>query len=511
MKYFKFTFLFFITVSSFLTAQTAPAIEWGKSLGGNYIELSPDIYQTSDGGYITAGASNSQNGDVTGNHGSLDYWVVKLESNGNIQWQKSFGGTADDQAHSVRQTADGGYIVAGSTESTNGQVTGNHGNNDYWVIKLDASGSLEWQKTLGGSSNDIARSVRQTSDGGYIVAGSSSSSNGDISGNHGGSDYWIVKLTSTGNIQWEKSLGGNNSDDASSIAQTTDNGYIIAGTSSSNNGDVTGNHGDTDYWVVKINSAGVLQWQKSLGGSSTETGQAIAQTQDSGYIVAGSSSSDNGDITGNHGSFDYWVVKLNSAGNLQWQKSFGEIYYDYAFDIKNTNDGGYIVSGFSESTAIKGFGSNDYWMIKLLPDGNIEWDKKLGGLTDDYATAAQQTADGGYVISGFSNSVTPPPALHYNYWIVKLLGNKELGIAENSGSNTSVLYPNPAKDIIYIDHLSGETLINITDMSGRKLFSQKFTDKKVAIDTSPFINGVYMIQVQDKGKIILSDKLIIKK
>lgn len=236
MKYFKFTFLFFITVSSFLTAQTAPAIEWGKSLGGNYIELSPDIYQTSDGGYITAGASNSQNGDVTGNHGSLDYWVVKLESNGNIQWQKSFGGTADDQAHSVRQTADGGYIVAGSTESTNGQVTGNHGNNDYWVIKLDASGSLEWQKTLGGSSNDIARSVRQTSDGGYIVAGSSSSSNGDISGNHGGSDYWIVKLTSTGNIQWEKSLGGNNSDDASSIAQTTDNGYIIAGTSSSNNG-----------------------------------------------------------------------------------------------------------------------------------------------------------------------------------------------------------------------------------------------------------------------------------
>lgn len=511
MKYFSFTFLFFFLVYSSLSAQIAPVIEWEKSLGGNYTERVPDIYQTSDGGYITAGSSNSQNGDVTGNHGNSDYWVVKLSSSGGIQWQKSLGGTALDEAHSVRQTTDGGYIIAGSTESNNGDVTGHHGNNDYWVIKLNASGTLEWQKALGGSNNDIARSVRQTSDGGYIVAGTSSSSDGDISGNHGNGDYWIVKLTSTGNIQWEKSFGGYGSDDAYSVEQTTDNGYIIAGASASTNGDVTGNHGSTDYWVIKLSSAGDLQWQKSLGGSDTESGYSIVQTSDSGYIVAGSSFSNDGDVTGNHGSFDYWVVKLNTAGDLQWQKSYGEINYDYAFDIKNTSDGGYIVSGYSESTPIKGYGANDYWMIKLFPDGNVEWDKKLGGLTDDYATAAQQTSDGGYIISGYSNSVTGPPTLNYNYWIVKLSGNKELGIDETLNSDKYVLYPNPTKDIIYLDHLPGETVVNITDLSGRKLFSQKYSDKRIAIDTFPFTNGVYMIQVLHKGNIILSEKLILKK
>lgn len=511
MKYFKFTFLFFLTTYIFLPAQTAPTVEWQKSLGGSYTELVPDIHQTSDGGFITAGSSNSINGDVTGNHGNKDYWVVKLESTGNIQWQKSLGGTEYDEAHSVRQTTDGGYIIAGSTASNNGDVTGHHGDNDYWIIKLSALGILEWQKTLGGSNNDIARSIRQTSDGGYIVAGTSSSNSGDVSVNYGLSDYWIVKLTATGNIQWEKSFGGYGIDEAYSIEQTTDNGYIIAGTSSSINGDVTGNHGSTDYWVVKINSTGNLQWQKSLGGSNTEYGYSIAQTPDSGYIVAGSSFSNDGDVTGNHGSFDYWIVKLGTTGNIQWQKSFGEIEYDYAFDIKNTSDGGYIVSGYSESTPTKGYGSNDYWMIKLSSTGNMEWDKKLGGLTDDYATAAQQTSDGGYVISGYSNSVTGPPVLHYNYWIVKLTGNKELGINESSGSNKPLLYPNPAKDVTYLNDLPGETVVSITDMSGRNLLSQKYNEKKISISTSQLTNGVYLIQVQHKGKMILSEKLIIKK
>ncbi|MGG5210711.1 T9SS type A sorting domain-containing protein [Chryseobacterium sp. MIQD13] len=508
---FKFTFLFFVAVYPFLSAQTAPAVEWQKSLGGNYTERVPDIHQTSDGGYVMAGSSNSINGDVTGNHGNSDYWIVKLGSNGNIQWQKSLGGTAFDEAHSVRQTTDGGYIIAGTTESSNGDVTGYHGNGDYWVVKLNALGILEWQKALGGSNSDIARSVRQTSDGGYIVAGTSTSTNGDISLNHGASDYWIIKLTPTGSIQWEKSFGGYGGDDANSIEQTIDGGYIVAGTSTSTNGDVTGNHGSTDYWVVKLNSAGDLQWQKSLGGSDTDFGYSITQTPDSGYVVAGTSFSDDGDVTGNHGNFDYWIVKLDTTGNLQWQKSYGEIYYDYAFDIKNTSDGGYIVSGYSESTPIKGYGSNDYWMIKLLPNGNMEWDKKLGGPTDDYAMAAQQTSDGGYVISGFSNSVTGPPTLNYNYWVVKLLGNKELGISEASGSGKPVLYPNPAKDFVYISSLPGETTISITDMSGRKLFSENYNDAKVSINISQFTNGTYIIQIESRGKIILSDKLLINK
>jgi len=170
---------------------------------------------------------------------------------------------------------------------------------------------ITWQKCLGGSSDEFARSVHQTSDGGYIVAGDTYSNNGDVSGNHGESDFWVVKLTSTGSLQWRKCLGGGNWDMAYSIQQTSDGGYIVAGMTESNNGDVSGNHGDLDLWVVKLTSTGSLQWQKCFGGSSDDGAYSIQQTSDGGYVVAGGTESNNGDVSGNHGEYDLWVVKLD--------------------------------------------------------------------------------------------------------------------------------------------------------------------------------------------------------
>ena len=177
-----------------LFSQTAPAIEWQKSLGGTNDENAYSIQQTADGGYIAAGYSKSSNGDVTGNHGFYDYWVVKLDGAGNIQWQKCLGGTSYDQAFSIQQTADGGYVVAGWSYSNDGDVTGNHGGDDYWVVKLDTAGIIQWQKSLGGTNDDYAQSIQQTADWGYVIAGGSGSNDGDVTGNHGGADYWIVKL-----------------------------------------------------------------------------------------------------------------------------------------------------------------------------------------------------------------------------------------------------------------------------------------------------------------------------
>jgi hypothetical protein len=187
---------------------------------------------------------------VTVNHGSQDCLIVKLDTHGNIQWQKSLGGSGFDSIASIQQTSDGSYIIAGVLESSDSDVTG--GGYDFWIVKLDSLGTLQWQKSLGGSDNDEAKSIQQTSDGGYIIAGSSFSNNGDVTGNHGNQDYWIVKLDSLGTIQWQKSLGGSEEDEAKSIQQTSDGGYIIAGSSFSNNGDVTGNHGGFDYWIVKL-------------------------------------------------------------------------------------------------------------------------------------------------------------------------------------------------------------------------------------------------------------------
>lgn len=514
MRY-KFIFsLIIIFLYTSLRSQTLPIppTQWQKNYGGNFEEITPDITLTSDGGYILAGASNSNNGNVTGNHGLRDFWVVKINSIGDIQWQKSFGGSAADQAKSIRQTSDGGYIVAGETQSNNGDVTGNHGGKDIWVIKLDSSGNLQWQKTFGGSNDETAQCVRQTPDGGYIAVGSTTSNNGDIlSGNQGSLDYWVLKLDSTGNLQWEKTYGGGSVDFAASIELTTDGGYIIGGYSLSANGNITGNHGNDDYWIVKINSTGTIQWQKAFGGSESDRAFSAVQTTDGGYIMGGQSKSTNGDVTGNHGNDDYWLVKLSSTGNLQWQKSYGGALYDYGKDIIQTSDGGYIMTGYSFPLNIEGttpLGSNDYLVVKTDALGNLEWQQTYGGIYDDFATAIKQTSDGGYIISGYSSAITN--GANYDYWIIKLVGN-QLSTHENILKNNISIYPNPAKDFVTADHLPGETTISIHDMSGRRIFSKKYSETKVSMNTSSLTDGVYIIQIEDKEKTILSEKLIIKK
>ncbi|HYV93822.1 MAG TPA: aryl-sulfate sulfotransferase [Chitinophagales bacterium] len=306
--------------------QIAPAIEWQKSLGGSANDYGNSIQQTTDGGYIVAGSTSSNDGDVSGNNGPGDFWVVKLDGSGSLIWQKCLGGSGGEQAYSIQQTTDGGFIVAGSTQSNDGNVSGNHTvvyapTVDYWVVKLDVDGNLIWQKCLGGFGDDRGQSVEQTSDGGYIVAGYSDSNDGDVSGNHGLEDYWIVKLDSDGNLVWQKALGGSSNEYLQSIQQTTDGGFIVAGRTASNDGDVSGNHGNDDYWIVRLDTAGEIVWQKCLGGSIDDGAHSIQQTIDGGFIVGGSSSSNDSDVTANHGGGDDWIVKLDIVGNIVWQKS----------------------------------------------------------------------------------------------------------------------------------------------------------------------------------------------
>ncbi|MDQ0068006.1 T9SS type A sorting domain-containing protein [Chryseobacterium lathyri] len=514
MKYFKFTFLFSLIIYSFLPAQTAPAIQWQKSLGGSYGDQAKSVQQTSDGGYIVAGESSSTDGDVTGNHGDSDFWIVKLDASGTIQWQKSLGGSSYDNANFIQQTSDGGYIIAGESNSTDGDVTGNHGNFDYWIVKLDASGNMQWQKSLGGSNQDIANSVRQTSDGGYIVAGGTGSFDGDVTGNHGSFDYWIVKLDASGTIQWQKSLGGTSYERANSIQQTSDGGYIIAGAASSTNGDVTINYGNEDFWIVKLDASGVVQWQKSLLGNLADSAQSIQQTSEGEYIVAGLSNSVNSEIPTMFGIANYCVAKLDVNGNTLWQRYFGGSGGDHPYSIQTTSDGGYIVAGGTGSfdgDVTGNHGSFDYWILKLDASGNIQWQKLLGGSDFDEAYSIQQTADGGYIIAGMVFSADGNiTGYHGNNdaWIIKL-GSNQLNTEETQLINKPMIYPNPAKDIIYLDHLPAETVVHITDMSGRKLFSGKYKGIKTSININQFISGTYIIQVENKEKIILSEKLLI--
>jgi hypothetical protein len=432
-----------------------PSIQWQKPLGGTLGDGGYCIQQSSDGGYIGAGYSFSNDGDVTGHHGSdtlSDCWVFKLDVTGNLQWQKSLGGTSEEYPMSIQQTMDGGYVMEGYSKSTNGNVTGNHGNFDYWVVKMDSSGNLQWQKCLGGSQDDYAYSIQQTSDGGYITSGASISNDGNVSGNHGNTDCWVVKLNSIGNIEWQKSLGGSGYEGGRSIRETYERGYIIAAFSNSNDGDVTGHHGSnstTDCWVVKLDSLGSLQWQKSLGGSQSEVGFAIQQTIDRGYIVAGHAVSTDGDVTGNHGNPDYWVVKLDSSGNLQWQKCLGGTNNEEAYSIYQTSDGGYIVGGYSYSNNgdISGHHGTmtytDCWVVKLSATGSMIWEKSLGGTNNDRGYSIQQAFDDGYIVSGYTNSNDGDVTGNHGYsdcWVVKL--DSETGV-EELGEVYVTVYPNP--------------------------------------------------------------------
>ena len=415
--------------------------------GGSNADTANDIEQTTDGGYIMAGNSySSANGDVTGtNHGLYDAWVVKLDATGAIVWQKLYGGSNIDSFQSIQQTADGGYIMAGNSySSANGDVTQpTNGDYDAWVVKINATGDIQWQKTYGGSSGDQANIILQTADGGYIFGGPTwSSASGDITGtNRGDRDTWVVKLNASGNIQWQKLLGGSGGDYVVDIKQTSDTGYIFVGASiSSASGDVTPtNHGSEDFWILKLNNAGTVEWQKLMGGSALDRANSVQLTSDGGYIVAGhSASSASGDVTeASNGSTDYWVVKLNSTGAVQWQKLHGGSFKDENSSIVQTADGGYMMTGSSASPAsgdITGpaHGSFDCWVVKLDASGDIQWEKLFGGTSSDMGKSIKVTADGNYIMLSESQSPNGDARFDtkyvYNlteYWVVKFdtLGN----------------------------------------------------------------------------------------
>ena len=371
--------------------EIAPTVQWQKSFGGSNNELGMNVQQTNDGGYIVSGMTSSNDGDISVNNGSADYEIVKLDSSGNVSWSKTIGGASNDYPYSIKQTSDGGYVIAG------------YKNSDAYITKLDSNGNIQWDKLI--STSSTYTSIQQTSDGGYILSG------GDTY------DARLMKTDSSGNIIWEKSYGGMISTDfAAMVQETSDGGFIFTGATYSP--DISGYHNGTfpilynDVYVTKVNSSGNLQWQKALGGNAYDGSGAIQQTSDGGYLIVGTTNSIDGDITYNHGDDDVWLIKLSSTGNIDWKKTYGGSEYDRAYDFDKTSDGGFIVLG--SSVSIDGDVSNktimdeDIWLLKLDSSGNIKWDKSYGGSGNDWTSGfgdvIQQTSDGGFVLIGSSIS-----------------------------------------------------------------------------------------------------------
>jgi len=368
-----------------VSAEQSGMITWDRTYGGSKDDWVSSLIQTTDGGYAVAGYTKSFGA------GEADFWLLKLDKKGNRIWDKTYGGSGYDYASSLVQTSDGGYAVAGSTESRGA------GGRDFWLLKLNSQGKLLWNRTYGGSKDDEARSLIQVNDGGYLLAGWTDSYGA------GTYDFWLLKLNSQGKLLWDRTFGERGWDEARTIIQTSDGGYTVAGFTWAK-----GVEDDDDLWLLKLNSQGKLLWDRTFGGSKEDRASSLIQTSDGGYVVAGSTESKGA------GGLDFWLLKLNSQGKLLWDRTFGGSKDDVVNSFIQTSDGGYAVAG---STTSKGAGNYDFWLLKLDKQGNQIWDRTFGAGTLDWANSLVQTSDGGYVVAGSTES---KGAGGRDFWLLKL-------------------------------------------------------------------------------------------
>jgi gliding motility-associated-like protein len=389
----KYLLVVAVILNSYLSfSQTIPPEQWAQRYGGSGVDIPFAIKFTADGGTILAGYTDSKSGDVTSTppREYWDLWVLKTDACGNIQWEKSLGGTGYESARDIEQTADGGYIVLGETNSTDGDVVkGYGGTKDIWLIKLSASGNVQWQKRLGGSGLDIGNQIKLDTDGNYLIAASSSSNDGDIKGNHGTggfTDGVLMKISPTGNLLWSKCFGGSKNEELFDIELI--NGKIfISGYSNSIDGDIPPNQKNYDVWLLCLDAGGNKIFSKIYGGSQNDVAYSMCTGFDGNLTLAGYTTSRDGDVSGAKGRQDYWVLNIDQSGKLNWQKALGGSEADYARVVLTDKDSSYIVGGISYSPDGDVTGANgdgDFWVLKLSSKGNILWKKNWGGSGNDH-------------------------------------------------------------------------------------------------------------------------------
>ena len=359
-----------IILSISLFAQP-PDTLWTSTYGGSDLDRGWSVQQTTDGGFIVAGNTRSYGVGVD------DFYLIKTNSAGNTLWTRTYGGASWDViGRSVEQTTDGGYIIVGRTMSYGA------GGYDVYLVKTNSAGDALWTRTYGGSSSDYGQCARQTTDGGYIVAGYTNSYGA------GGYDVYLIKTDSTGDTLWTRTYGGYSSDFAQSVRQTIDGGYIIAGNTQSYGA------GGADVYLIKTNSNGDTLWTHTYGGSGTEFCASVQQTTDEGYICAG--------YSGPYAGYDFYLVKTNSTGDTLWTRTYGGSSPDHGEGVQQTTDGGYIMAGETQSY---GAGGNDVYLVKTNSTGDTLWTRTYGGSgMNDFCRYVQQTADGGYILAGHTDS-----------------------------------------------------------------------------------------------------------
>ena len=413
-------------------------VEWAEGIGGSDYDEITSVAGTSDGGYIVGGYFGSSidlgNGISLTNKGYQDGMIIKYNSKGEVEWAEGIGGTSFEQIKSVAETSDGGYIVGGdfwssSIDLGNGISLTNKGKYDGMIIKYNATGEVEWAEGIGGTNEDYIESVSETSDGGYIVGGYFESSSIDLGNgislkNKGNKDGMIIKYNATGEVEWAEGIGGTFDDEITSVAGTSDGGYIVGGYFDSSSIDLGNGISLTnkrsswyDGMIIKYNARGEVEWAEGIGEIDSDSINAIAETSDGGYIVGGEFNSrsielGNGISLTNKGYQDGMIIKYNSKGEVEWAEGIGGIYSDEITSVSETSDGGYIVGGYFKSSSIDlrngisltNKGNADGMIIKLekieRPTPTVKKAYGIGGTIEDEINSVSETSDGGYIVGG---------------------------------------------------------------------------------------------------------------
>ncbi|MXV39220.1 T9SS type A sorting domain-containing protein [Flavobacteriaceae bacterium Ap0902] len=505
----------FLICLTFFNVLFAQEIQWEKNIGGSKSEYLSDIIGTPDNGFLLAGSSYSGKSGTKaiGGQGDLDYFIWKINENGDVEWQNSFGGLGSDELIKINSTWEGGYILAGMSNSGNDgdKKSSNYGLNDFWIVKINPFGEEEWQLSIGGKGNDMMIDILETYDRGFLIAGTSDSDSeiysnnvllNQIEENKGNSDFWVIKISEKGAIEWQRTLGGKYVEELKGVQLTKDQGYILSGNSNSpQSGDkISENIGQEDFWILKLNEAGEIEWEKSLGGEMSDNLTNIIPTNDNGFIIGGTTQQNKDqDI-----NIDWWIMKMDVKGDVEWEKTIDIGSRDVLVGINKTKAGNYLLSGFNEVIGTTNQkdkqDGEDYIAIKIDETGKELWRKKIGGKSSDRLNKTLVTRDGGYILAGTSDSKSNEDKKSENFgredfWVVKLLDSEsQLEKIEESIE----VYPNPARD--YVNILIHQPFksadLQIVDMAGAIVQENTIKQKLTPINIMQLSTGIYILKIK---------------
>ncbi|MDX2304983.1 MAG: T9SS type A sorting domain-containing protein [Microscillaceae bacterium] len=531
---------------------------WDQTYGEYVVDRLFSMLKTPDGGFLLAGHSDGDSSNYKSSHnrGMDDFWLVKTDYVGNRLWDVSIGGHNQDYLTSMIQTKDGNYLLGGYSRSDikYEKSEKNRGLDDYWIVKVDPYGGVIWDKTFGGSHIDILTSMIETENGSFVLGGYSLSGiSGDKSeGNQGFEtdwtwmtpDYWVLKVDADGKKIWDKTIGGGESDLLNSIVLTPEGDYLLGGYSNSNAGTFKkeNSKGGVDYWVVKLDPNGIIIWDKTIGGESSDMLMNITMTTDQNYVLGGTSNSDiSGDKSeGLRGTPDYiyntdndfWLVKIDSEGTILWDKTLGGTSLEYFGALIPTQDNGVVAAGSSysnigaEKSENRIGGYNDYWIIRTDENGEKIWDKTLGGTNVETLTDIIPTSEG-YLIGGHSDSnrgadksdnrhgQTDYHLRGNDFWVISIKVTEEVkpcrptsktDITETTKSSLHIrAYPNPTDDLftIELDNLNVKPkTITLYDIKGNLLKNLPFTSVKTDLSLANLSPGWYVLKITtEEGRV----------